>query len=310
MRQQVEQAVELLRSEHPDALERAVALLQNTVYSFSMKVCGHREDAEDNMQDVLVKAVPYLPKFTSSKALSVWLYTVAKNRCLMSRRRSKFAPKENLSLEDLMPEHQELEGLIQSGSSNPEEQVLQGERAELLHEAVLKVPPQYRMPLVLHDMEGLGTEEVARILGLTEVNVRVRLHRARLFVRKELSNRLKRQAHRPSAPTPARQFGRDHKHGSSPISCRRIFAALSDYLDQHVDQSMCAEIEKHIAGCRPCEAFIADLEKTIEQLRGYNGSEPDPTIAEAVRKQIVQLYEAAVRQPSDKPKLTATRSEA
>lgn len=310
MRRQVEQAVELLKSEHPDALEQAVALLQNTVYSFSMKVCGHREDAEDTMQDVLVKAVPYLPKFTSSKALSVWLYTVAKNHCLMSRRRSKFAPKENLSLEDLIPERQELEALMQSGSPSPEEQVLQGERAGLLREAVLKVPPQYRMPLVLHDMEGLGTDEVARILGLTEVNVRVRLHRARLFVRKELGKRLKRQAHRPTAPIPSRQYQRDHKHGSSPISCKRIFAALSEYLDEHVDQSMCTEIEKHISGCQPCEAFIADLERTIERLQHYQGDEPDPTITEAVRKQIVQLYEAAVRQASDKEKLTATSSEA
>lgn len=45
------------------------------------------------MQEVLLKSVPYLPKFESPRALVVWLYKVAKNRCLMSRRRSKFAPK-------------------------------------------------------------------------------------------------------------------------------------------------------------------------------------------------------------------------
>src|SRR5512146_2048711 len=104
MRPEIEQAVALLQQKRPDALERALDLLQQTVFSFSMKVCGHREDAEDTMQDVLLKAVPYLPKFNSSKALVVWLYTVAKNRCLMSRRRSKFAPNETLSLEELMPD--------------------------------------------------------------------------------------------------------------------------------------------------------------------------------------------------------------
>ena len=56
------------------------------------------------MQEVLLKSVPHLPKFDSPKALVVWLYKVAKNRCLMSRRRSKFAPNRELSLEELMPD--------------------------------------------------------------------------------------------------------------------------------------------------------------------------------------------------------------
>jgi hypothetical protein len=63
-----------------------------------MQVCGQREDAEDTMQEVLLKALPYLLKFESPRALRVWLYKVAKNRCLMSRRKSKFAPKQDLSL--------------------------------------------------------------------------------------------------------------------------------------------------------------------------------------------------------------------
>ena len=54
-------------------MEQALALLQNTVFSFSMKVCGQRQDAEDTMQEVLLRSVPYLPKFESPKALIVWL---------------------------------------------------------------------------------------------------------------------------------------------------------------------------------------------------------------------------------------------
>jgi RNA polymerase sigma-70 factor (ECF subfamily) len=80
MRAEVEQAVALLNDKRPDAIERALSLLQQTVFAFSMRVCGHREDAEDTMQDVLLKSVPHLPKFDSSKALVVWLYTVAKNQ--------------------------------------------------------------------------------------------------------------------------------------------------------------------------------------------------------------------------------------
>ena len=111
MRSEIEQAVSLLQRHDEESLEQALALLQNTVFSFSMRLCGQREDAEDTMQEVLVKSLPYLPKFDSPKALVVWLYKVAKNRCLMNRRKSKFAPKEELSLDQLMPDRRELEGL-------------------------------------------------------------------------------------------------------------------------------------------------------------------------------------------------------
>lgn len=81
----LEQALHLIHEDRPEAVDKALALLQNTVYSFSMKVCGHPEDAEDTMQEVLVKLLPYVPKFDSLKALSVRFYRVARNRCLMKK---------------------------------------------------------------------------------------------------------------------------------------------------------------------------------------------------------------------------------
>src|SRR5437868_9911396 len=152
MRADVEQAVALLHRGDDAALEEARALLQNTVFSFSMRVCGQREDAEDTMQEVLLKSVPYLPKFESPKALLVWLYKVAKNRCLMSRRLSKFAPKEELSLDELMPDRKELEQLSTNGSINPEMFAIRSEEAAHLRDAIQKLPPQYRIVLVLRDM--------------------------------------------------------------------------------------------------------------------------------------------------------------
>ena len=179
MRFEIEQAVQLLQRGDDAALEQALALLQNTVFSFSMRVCGRREDAEDTMQEVLLKSVPHLPKFDSPKALVVWLYKVAKNRCLMSRRRSKFAPNPDLSLEELMPDRKELEQMGTDGSINPEVFAIRSEEAGRLRDAIQQLPPQYRIVLVLRDMEGLTDEEVAEITGLRSGTVRVRLHRAR-----------------------------------------------------------------------------------------------------------------------------------
>ena len=70
MSQTVEQALKLIREDRPESIDQALALLQNTVYSFSMKVCGHPQDAEDTMQDVLLKSVPHLAKFDNPQALS------------------------------------------------------------------------------------------------------------------------------------------------------------------------------------------------------------------------------------------------
>ena len=179
MRPELAQASALLRSGEPRALDEALRLLQGTVFSFSMKVCGHREDAEDIMQDVLLKAIPYLPKFENDKALAVWLYKVAQNRCWMSRRRSKFAPKETITLEELMPDAAELESLTNAAQTSPEVSVLSKEEAERVQHAIRQIPPEYRMILVLHDMEELESSEVAQITGLREGTVRVRLHRAR-----------------------------------------------------------------------------------------------------------------------------------
>jgi len=290
MRAELEQAVELLRRGDDDALEQALALLQNTVFSFSMKVCGQREDAEDTMQEVLLKSVPYLPKFDSPRALVVWLYKVAKNRCLMSRRRSKFAPKQDLSLDELMPDRKELERLTADGSINPEAFAIRSEEAGLLRRAIQKLPAQYRMVLVLRDMEGLSDEEVAEVTGLRSGTVRVRLHRARLFVRKEVM-----QMRKPgSVRTAESASSRASANGQTrPPRCKAMFAELSNYLDEQLDDSLCEEMEKHLDGCGPCQSFLASLEATISDLRRLPNQLPDRATAARLRKQLLSRYERA-----------------
>lgn len=283
MKAQVEQALELLQRKKPESSEQAISLLQQTVFNFSMKACGHREDAEDTMQEVLLKSLPYLPKFDNSNALAVWLYKVAKNSCLMKRRRSKFAPKEHLSLEELMPGSDELAALSSGKEVTPEAQVLKGEDAELLRKAILKVPPQYRLILVLHDMEGLDTSDIARITELREGTVRVRLHRARLAVRKELA-----KLHAP------RNIARRNGVEQKPRRCRELFAALSDYMDGALDGSTCEELEKHLHGCAPCEAFLSSLERTVEQCKTLDAGCRSKS-ADKFRKKLLSEYQKVLK---------------
>lgn len=290
MRPEIEQVVELIQRKDPKSLEDALALLQSAVFSFSMKVCGQRQDAEDTMQEVLLKSVPNLPKFDSPKALMVWLYKVAKNRCLMSRRRSRFAPKEALSLEELMPDRKELEKLSGNANATPETSLLRRENAKHLREAVQKLPPDYRLILVLHDMEDLSDTDIAEITGLRLGTIRVRLHRARLYVRKELAkrdhHRVRHQIAKPAAQTSAQPHQR---------RCKEMFAELSNYLDDDLDDSLCEELEKHMDGCEPCKAFLSSLEESIQQCRMAANESPDPRIAAKLRRELLSDYQEMMR---------------
>lgn len=305
MRPQIDQVLQLIQRKDPKSLEEALALLQSTVFSFSMKVCGQRQDAEDTMQEVLLKSVPYLPKFDSPKALMVWLYKVAKNRCLMSRRKSKFAPKQDLSLEELMPDRQEMQRLSGNPDATPETSLLRRENAKRLREAVQKLPTEYRLILVLRDMEELSDEDVAEITGLRPGTIRVRLHRARLFVRKELAKQefrgLQRQTAKPVG---------EIRHPAQPRQrhCKEMFAELSNYLDEKLDDSLCEGLEKHMEGCEPCKAFLVSLEKSIQMCRIETNESPDPRIAARLRRELLAEYQNTMANITRRDATNAMRS--
>jgi len=305
VRPEIEQVIQLIRRNDQKSLEEALELLQKTVFSFSMKVCGQRQDAEDTMQEVLLKSVPNLPKFDSPKALVVWLYKVAKNRCLMSRRKSKFAPKQDLSLEDLMPDRQELQKLSGGPDGTPETSLLRRENAKRLREAVQKLPAEYRLILVLHDMEELSDGDVAEITGLRLGTIRVRLHRARLFVRKELA---KQELHRGHGQT-AKPAGEMHR---SPLPrqrrCKEMFAELSNYLDDELDDSLCEELEKHMDGCEPCKAFLSSLEKSIRLCRIAPNESPDPRVAARLRRELLSEYQELMTDVTKREALDSKRT--
>src|ERR1035437_4333295 len=169
MRPELIQAADLLHRNTPEAVEEAIGLLQNTVYSFSMKVCGHPEDAEDTMQEVLFRSLGHLAKIQDPQALAVWLYTVTRNRCWRMRRKSSHAPDHILSLDELMPSDEELGLLLRDAGEGPESNLLHAEQHHLLHQAILRIPANLRIVLVLHDMEELTTEQVAQVLDRKSV---------------------------------------------------------------------------------------------------------------------------------------------
>ena len=269
MRPDLIRATELLQRNTPEAVEEAIGLLQHTVYSFSMKVCGHPEDAEDTMQEVLSRSLGHLAKIQTPQQMAVWLFTVTRNRCWRMRRKPANAPSSMLSLDELMPDEGELSRLLGDAAKGPESTLVAAEQHELLHQAILRVPPKLRIVLVLHDMEELTTEQVAQILELRQGTVRIRLHRARLCVRKEMNQFLSGSAQSPdqAKPSSKRQTVAKAKVSQHPAECRELFANLSEYLDGRVEPVTCDQMRVHIEACPSCVAFLRDLRNAIDHCR-------------------------------------------
>ena len=173
------------------ALEDLLMRAQEVAYRFSHTVCGGPSDAEDVMQDALLKTFRYVRRIRDPHAFRTWLYRTVRNACLMKRRRKVGEPQRVLSLDDLLPSmdgHGAAIDAVESGR-NPEALAVNAALRRRLGKALHALPPGYRVIVFLREMEGLSTKDVARILKMSESNVKMRLHRARLFLRKQLEDR-------------------------------------------------------------------------------------------------------------------------
>jgi RNA polymerase sigma-70 factor (ECF subfamily) len=301
MRPELIRATELLRRNTPEAVEEAIALLQNTVYSFSMKVCGHPEDAEDTMQEVLFRSLGHLAKIQEPQQLAVWLYTVTRNRCWRMRRKPAHAPIHTFSLDELMPDEAELGRLLEDAAEGPEGNLLHAEQHHLLHQTILRIPAPLRIVLVLHDMEELSTEQVAQVLDLKQGTVRIRLHRARLSVRKVMNQVLSSSSKhkkngQPLAKKPARLRPKGRQR---PNECRDLFANLSEYLDGRVEPLTCEQMRSHIEACPSCVAFLRELRTAIDRCRSLE-IPCDSAVAPRLRAILTREYLRMLAIPVDK----------
>jgi RNA polymerase sigma-70 factor (ECF subfamily) len=173
-----------------DAFDKLYRDHIDLVYRYAHRLCGEAESAKDLVQETFLNAYRGLKHFRGDARVSTWLYTIASRACLRMRRKRKGAPERELSLEEFVPTSEgEFRLQIPIEGQTPEQLLENKELREALEQAINKLPKKYRMALVLRDMEGLSAGEAGAVMGLSERAVKSRLHRARLFVRRELSAR-------------------------------------------------------------------------------------------------------------------------
>lgn len=177
------------------ALTAIVEAHQQTVYNVALRMCGNVHDAEETLQETFLNALAALPRFEGSSKLSTWLYRIASNNCLMRRRQDASRPQLEM-VDDNAGGEREGDGDTETlplpryfvdWSGLPEAALLDDEVRDQLHAAITALPPDLRIVLVWRDLEGLSTAETAEVVGISQANVKVRLHRARLLLREQLA---------------------------------------------------------------------------------------------------------------------------
>jgi RNA polymerase sigma-70 factor (ECF subfamily) len=165
----------------PRAFERFVEHFRSKVFHYSWLMCGCPEDAEEVAQETLLNAFEHFDGLREPERVRSWIFRIARNACLMQRRRSVFAPAHELSVEDLPP------GTELAGDDRPPDaEYLRAELRAVLDRVIVELPPIYRAVVLLRDIEELSTEETAQILDLSLDVVKTRLHRGRQALRLKL----------------------------------------------------------------------------------------------------------------------------
>jgi RNA polymerase sigma-70 factor (ECF subfamily) len=257
-----------------EALDVLLERHQRRVYRFGLKMCRDPEDAKDVLQDTLLAAVRSMKDFRGAASVSTWLYTIARSFCLKKRRRSKFAPEQEESIEARQPGEEARQ--IADPARGPDDELAGRQIEAALEQAIGGLDPMYREVLVLRDVEGLTAPEVAEVMGLTVEAVKSRLHRARIAVREAVAPLLGMPAPAGAAPAPA-------------AMCPDVVELFSRHLEGEISSSLCADMEKHLASCPGCRSRCDSLQRTLALCRSAPLPEVPKDIQADVRRALRQF---------------------
>ena len=185
--------VHALRNDEPGAAESLVNTFGDRVYRLAVRITGQPADAEEVAQDALWTAARKIHMFKGDAAFGSWLYRITANAAYQKLRARKAKSRE-IGMDDVLPtlddDGRHFEPMA-DWYERVDEQALQGELRRVLSDAIDGLPPDYRTALVLHDVEGLSNPDIAETLGISLPAVKSRVHRSRLFVRKQLADYMK-----------------------------------------------------------------------------------------------------------------------
>ena len=181
--------IEAINSGKKDLFNDLVKKYEKKIYQFGLRMCREPRDAEEMVQDTFLNTYRFLKYFRQETKFKNWLFKIASSACLRKKRNNPVPWQNQISLEDFFKrEGTNPTDQLPTWVSEPLENILNQESSEVIRKSISLIPEKYRLVLVLRDLEGFSTEETARILKLKPVTVKVRLHRARLYLKEKLKD--------------------------------------------------------------------------------------------------------------------------
>ncbi len=170
------------------ALTTIVKEYSDRLYTLLFRLLRTQEEAEDALQETFITMVEKLDTFRGHSGIYTWLYRIATNIALMRLRSGQ--KSKRLTIDESIVSENVHDGNVTPFPEQPDRMLHNKELKEVLDKAVENLPPPYRAVFILRDIEQLSVRESARILKISEDNVKTRLRRARIFLREELAEKL------------------------------------------------------------------------------------------------------------------------
>jgi RNA polymerase sigma-70 factor (ECF subfamily) len=252
------------------------------INALALRLCGNRADAEDAVQETFLRAFRKREQFEGRSDPGTWLYTIATRVCLRLRRKRGSKSRAPVSLDSLSPAGA---GMLADPDSlrGPEGAALHKESLGAIGRAITRLPNEYRLPLVLKDIAELSVDESARVLGLKSGTVKIRLHRARLMLRKALDKAL------PTRLVPGVAYEKQ--------VCMDLLAAKQAALDRG------EAFPLNTVMCERCRVIFSSLDITVGLCREFTAAHlPLP-----LRTQVLSSLET-VRRPVSRGRPRRTRA--
>lgn len=252
-----------------EAIPKLLELYGNKIHALGLRLCGGPQEAEDIVQETFLSAFRHWDQFEGRAQPSTWLFTIASRACQRMHRKRAGEPSHIESLENLLPSG--TDSLPDPASFSPSaiDETLKHELEDVVHDAISGLPMRFRLPLVLKDLADFKISEIAEILNLKEATVKTRIHRARLTLRKELSDSLPQRRKKPN----------DHKRQI----CLDLLYAKQESMDQGFDFPM-AEDEF----CSRCHAVFATLDLLSDTCQCLRSGEIPPKVRESLKREFAE----------------------
>ena len=182
---QVNELVAQAKKGDQAAFTRLVEFFSERVYNLGLRILKNPDDAEDVLQETFLAVYEKIDSFDGRSNFFTWLYRIATNFAFMKLRKDKRTIYTDQDMEVQFDNPEQVQ--IHEWQDIPLKDMLNDEFRKRLDDAVDQLPEIYRSVFILRDLENMSIKETSKILDITESNVKIRLKRARLYLREQLA---------------------------------------------------------------------------------------------------------------------------